>query len=88
MVLFDAERGWRGELNEQATTASFHQDEKGFRSLEKDAFSFVPMNAIPGNETHVLYPVIPKPSNGEILASISSTTQNKPRLTMIWTVPA
>jgi len=71
MVLFDAERGWRGELNEQATTASFHQDEKGFRSLEKDAFSFVPMNAIPGNETHVLYPVIPKPSNGEILASIS-----------------
>ncbi|MCH1576049.1 MAG: methyltransferase domain-containing protein [Flavobacteriales bacterium] len=71
MVLYDAERCWRGELNEKATTASFNQDEQGFRSLQKDAFSFVPLNATPGNETHRLYPLIPKPSNGEILDSIS-----------------
>ena len=72
MVLFDAERCWRGELNEHATTASFHQDEKGFRSLEKEAFSFVPLSVIPGNETHRLYPLIPKPSKGEIMDAISS----------------
>ena len=71
MVLFDAERCWRGELNEKATTASFNQDQQGFRSLQKDAFSFVPLNATPGNETHRLYPLIPKPSNAEILDSIS-----------------
>ena len=37
MVLFEAEKGWMGELNETATTASFQQDESGFRRLEKDA---------------------------------------------------
>lgn len=72
MVLYDAERCWRGELNEHATTASFHQDEKGFRSLEKEAFSFVPLHVVPGNETHKLYPLIPKPTKAEIMDSISS----------------
>ena len=71
MVLYDADRCWRGVLNEKATTASFNQDLEGFRSLEKEAFSFVPLNVIPGNETHRLYPLIPKPSNGEIMDSIS-----------------
>ena len=30
--------------------------------MEKEAFSFVPLSVIPGNETHRLYPLIPKPS--------------------------
>ena len=70
MVLFDAEKGWRGELNAEATTASFHQDPSGFRSLEKDAFTFIPLCEVAGHRTHRLYPVIPKPSPGEILAGI------------------
>ena len=71
MVLFDAEKGWLGELNAEATTASFHQDPKGFRRLEKDAFRFIPMSALPGQETHMLYPVIPKPSGKEIMSSLN-----------------
>jgi SAM-dependent methyltransferase/predicted metal-dependent enzyme (double-stranded beta helix superfamily) len=72
MVLFDAEKGWRGELNAQATTASFHQDEAGFRSLEKGAFTYVPLSDTPGNSTHMLYPLIPKPDKGLIMSSISA----------------
>lgn len=72
MVLFDAEKGWLGELNAEATTASFHQDPKGFRRLEKDAFRFIPMSALPGQETHMLYPVIPKPSGKEIMSSLNA----------------
>lgn len=72
MVLFDAERRWMGELNETATTASFNQDERGFRRLEKEAFTFVPISAQMGSRTHRLYPLIPKPSSGEILHAISA----------------
>lgn len=72
MVLFDAEKRWLGELNEQATTASFNQDESGFRRLEKDAFTFIPIDQVEGNRTHRLYPLIPKPSPGDILHSISA----------------
>lgn len=72
MVLFDAEKGWRGELNATATTASFHQDEAGFRSLEKGAFTYIPMSDTPGNSTHMLYPLIPKPDRGAIMSSISA----------------
>ncbi|MCH1582834.1 MAG: methyltransferase domain-containing protein [Flavobacteriales bacterium] len=72
MVLFDAEKGWRGELNATATTASFHQDEAGFRSLEKGAFTYIPMSDAPGNSTHMLYPLIPKPDRGAIMSSISA----------------
>lgn len=72
MVLFDAERRWMGELNETATTASFNQDESGFRRLEKEAFTFVPVSAQLGSRTHRLYPLIPKPSSSEILHSISA----------------
>ena len=72
MVLFEAEKGWIGELNAEATTASFHQDPKGFRRLEKDAFRFIPMSALPGQETHMLYPVIPKPSGREIMSSLNA----------------
>ncbi len=72
MVLFDAERGWRAELNADATTASFHQDEKGFRSLQKNAFTYVPLSEAPGHETHMLYPLIPKPSAGEIMDSLNA----------------
>lgn len=70
MVLYDAERQWRGELNERATTASFHQDEGAFRSLEKDAFTFVPLGSVAEHGTHQLYPVIPKPSPEEITESL------------------
>ena len=72
MVLFDAEKGWMGELNEKATTASFQQDLSGFRKLEKDAFTFVPISDIRGSKTHRLYPLIPKPNSLEILHSISA----------------
>ena len=72
MVLFDAENGWLGELNEKATTASFEQDPAGFRRLEKDAFTFVPISEMRGNRTHRLYPLIPKPKSLEILHSISA----------------
>lgn len=72
MVLFDAKRTWLGELNEKATTASFQQDPSGFRRLEKDAFTFVPISDIRGNRTHRLYPLIPKPRSLEILHSISA----------------
>lgn len=71
MVLFDAEKGWLAELNEKATTASFHQEESGFRRLEKGAFTFVPLSSTPGHETHRLYPLIPKPSGNEIMASLN-----------------
>ena len=72
MVLFEAEKGWMGELNETATTASFQQDESGFRRLEKDAFTFIPISEMKGSRTHRLYPVIPKPGSFEILHSISA----------------
>lgn len=72
MVLFDAEKRWMGELNETATTASFQQDESGFRRLEKDAFTFIPISEVKGNRTHRLYPLIPKPGSFEILHSIST----------------
>lgn len=72
MVLFDAEQGWLAELNEHATTASFQQDKSGFRRLEQDAFTFVPMQARPGQETHMLYPLIPKPSGVEIMQSLEA----------------
>ena len=72
MVIFDAEKGWRGELNEKATTASFHQDPSGFRSLVKDAFSFVPISEVPGHRTHRLYPLIPKPDAASILSGINA----------------
>lgn len=72
MVLFDAEKRWLGELNETATTASFSQDESGFRRLEKEAFTFIPINEVLGSGTHRLYPLIPKPAKGEILHSISA----------------
>ncbi len=72
MVLFDAEKGWRGELNAQASTASFHQDPRGFRKLEKDAFTFIPLSETAGHRTHRLYPVIPKPSAEEILRGIEA----------------
>jgi len=71
MVLFDAERGWMGELNEMATTASFEQDASGFRRLEKDAFTFIPVSDNQESRTHRLYPLIPKPESVEILQSIS-----------------
>lgn len=72
MVLFDSEKRWLAELNAEATTASFHQDERGFRRLEKDAFTFVPLSATPGHDTHMLYPLIPKPSGKEIMASLNA----------------
>ena len=72
MVLFDAEKGWLGELNAEATTASFHQDPKGFRRLEKDAFTFVPIHQVAGHRTHRLYPLIPKPSPEAILHNINA----------------
>ena len=72
MVLFDAEKGWLGELNAEATTASFHQDPKGFRRLEKDAFTFVPIQQVAGHRTHRLYPLIPKPSPEAILHNINA----------------
>lgn len=72
MVLFDSEKRWLAELNAEATTASFHQDERGFRRLEKDAFTFVPLSATPGHDTHMLYPVIPKPSGEEIMDSLNA----------------
>lgn len=72
MVIFDAEKGWRGELNEKATTASFHQDEQGFRLLEKNAFDFVPIRSQSGHRTHRLYPLIPKPSELEIMHSLNA----------------
>ena len=72
MVLFDAEKRWMGELNETATTASFQQDESGFRRLEKEAFTFIPINEVRGSRTHRLYPLIPKPRSLEILHSISA----------------
>lgn len=70
MVIFDAEKGWRGELNDKATTASFNQSDAGFRTLKKDAFEFVPIRAVPGNRTHRLYPLIPKPSESDILSAL------------------
>jgi len=70
MVIFDAENGWRGELNERATTASFNQSEDGFRTLEKSAFEYVPISSVPGNRTHRLYPLIPKPSESDILLAL------------------
>lgn len=72
MVLFDAEKEWLGELNEHATTASFNQDEFGFRRLEKDAFTFIPISEVAGHRTHRIYPLIPKPSPDDILRSISA----------------
>lgn len=72
MVLFDAEKRWMGELNKTATTASFQQDESGFRRLEKDAFTFIPIHEVRGSLTHRLYPLIPKPDSLEILHSISA----------------
>jgi len=72
MVLFDAEKAWLGELNEKATTASFQQDPSGFRRLEKEAFTFVPISDIRGSRTHRIYPLIPKPKSLEILHSISA----------------
>ena len=56
MVLFDAEKRWLGELNETATTASFSQDESGFRRLEKEAFTFIPINEVLGSGTHRFTP--------------------------------
>ena len=56
MVLFDAEKRWLGELNETATTASFSQDESGFRRFEKDAFTFIPINEVKGKRTHQILP--------------------------------
>lgn len=72
MVLFDSQKRWLAELNAEATTASFHQDERGFRRLEKDAFTFVPLSAAPGHDTHMLYPLIPKPSGKEIMESLNA----------------
>ena len=72
MVIFDAERGWLGELNERATTASFNQDEDGFRRLEKGAFTFVPIVQAEGHGTHRLYPLIPKPPSASILEGVSA----------------
>lgn len=72
MVIFDAEKGWLGELNEKATTASFNQDLQGFRRIEKEAFTFVPINETAGHKTHRLYPLIPKPSSASILEGISA----------------
>ena len=72
MVLFDAEKRWRVELNETATTASFSQDESGFRRLEKEAFTFIPIHEVLGSRTHRLYPLIPKPESFEILHAISA----------------
>lgn len=72
MVIFDAEKGWLGELNEQATTASFHQDPAGFRRLEKEAFTYVPIHEMTGHRTHRLYPLIPKPSPEAILHNITA----------------
>jgi SAM-dependent methyltransferase/predicted metal-dependent enzyme (double-stranded beta helix superfamily) len=72
MVLFDAEKGGLAELNEKATTASFHQDESGFRRWVKDAFTFVPISSKLGHETHLLYPLIPKPDGQNIMNSLNA----------------
>lgn len=67
MMLFDEKKGWLAELNAQATTASFNQDDQAFKRLERDAFTFIPISANPGQETHRLCPLIPKPSGEEIM---------------------
>ncbi len=64
--LFDLVHRRIATLNEKAATASFGQDPSCYRSIEEDAFEFVPLADNPNARSHRVYPILPKPGSDQI----------------------
>lgn len=68
LTLYNTETGTVGTLNEKAATASFDEPIEHFHTLEENAFSFDASH----NQSHRIYPIIPKPGSSEISSLISA----------------
>lgn len=64
--LFDLENGRIATLNEKAATASFGQPSDCYRSVEEEAFEFIPLSENPNAKSHRVYPILPKPNSDRI----------------------
>ena len=65
MKIFETEKKWIGELNENAKTSSWEEPTSSFHHIQKNAFEFIPYSKKVRSSHHIAT-VIPKPSQKEI----------------------
>ncbi|MBI1306817.1 MAG: methyltransferase domain-containing protein [Bacteroidetes bacterium] len=66
MQLFNVEKRAIGSLSDNANTASWQDEDGHFSEVKTNAFDFVPFDVHHQPKTHVMIPVIPKPTSERI----------------------
>ncbi len=72
LVIYHPEKGAEGTLSKEATSASWSDKPGHFKSVKEGIFTFMDMPNYYKDTTHVMFPVIPKPSEAKISKMVAN----------------